>query len=274
MKKIKLLIVAAGILVFNSCKKEGCTDPAALNYSDKAKTDNGTCQYDETQETGKVTLDLEHYWVNENTDFSLNTQYVHPQTGDSLTFTTFKYFVSNIRLKKEDGTWWTQPESYYLVNLDETGSAQLVIPGVPTGNYTGISYIMGVDSTRNVSGAQTGALSTTSGMFWSWNTGYIMVKAEGTSPQAGMGGAFTYHLGGFSGNNNIVTAKIAAFGTESLDVTTTSTGMIHLGVDPSKLFTTTGSVSNVGMIHMPGQNAVTMATDFYTSGVSFKYIHN
>lgn len=274
MKKIALLLLAAGSLVLNSCKKEGCTDPEALNYSNKAKKDNGTCQYNEESETGKVVVALDHYWVNVNTDFSLNIQYVHPGTGDSLTFTTFKYFVSNIKLKKEDGTWWTQPESYYLVNLDETGNPQFVVPGIPEGNYTEISYIMGVDSTRNVSGAQTGALSTTSGMFWSWNTGYIMVKAEGISPQAGMGGAFTYHLGGFSGNNNIVTAKTAVFGAESLHVTTSSMSMIHLGIDPSRLFTTTGSVSTVGMVHMPGQNAVTMATDFYNSGVSFKYIHN
>lgn len=28
-----------------SCKKEGCTDPLALNYNEKAKKDDGSCEY-------------------------------------------------------------------------------------------------------------------------------------------------------------------------------------------------------------------------------------
>jgi hypothetical protein len=64
---------------------------------------------------------------------------------------------------------------------------------VPAGTYTGMYLTMGVDSARNVSGAQEGALDPANGMFWSWTSGYIMIKAEGLSPQ-GAGGSFTYHL--------------------------------------------------------------------------------
>lgn len=35
-------------LAFVSCKKEGCTDPLAINYSSSANHDNGTCVYDGT----------------------------------------------------------------------------------------------------------------------------------------------------------------------------------------------------------------------------------
>jgi hypothetical protein len=31
--------------VFVACKKKGCTDPAAKNYCEKCKKDDGTCQY-------------------------------------------------------------------------------------------------------------------------------------------------------------------------------------------------------------------------------------
>lgn len=32
-------------LAFTSCKKEGCTDEVADNYSTESKTDDGTCNY-------------------------------------------------------------------------------------------------------------------------------------------------------------------------------------------------------------------------------------
>ncbi len=34
-------------LTFSSCKKEGCTDPTAENYNEKAKKDDGSCLYPE-----------------------------------------------------------------------------------------------------------------------------------------------------------------------------------------------------------------------------------
>ena len=54
MKKMKTTTLKFGAMVFiaglavtslSSCKKKGCTDPTATNYSDKAKKDDGTCEY-------------------------------------------------------------------------------------------------------------------------------------------------------------------------------------------------------------------------------------
>ena len=33
------------LLTLNSCNRKGCTDPDACNYSEKAKNDNGSCEY-------------------------------------------------------------------------------------------------------------------------------------------------------------------------------------------------------------------------------------
>lgn len=47
MKKVVYLSLAfASVLA--SCKKEGCMDPEATNYSESAKKDDGSCVYDET----------------------------------------------------------------------------------------------------------------------------------------------------------------------------------------------------------------------------------
>lgn len=44
MKK-SLLLLSLGVITLASCKKEGCTDPNALNYNGEAKKDDGTCTY-------------------------------------------------------------------------------------------------------------------------------------------------------------------------------------------------------------------------------------
>lgn len=40
-----IYILLFGSLIIISCKKEGCTDPTALNYSSDAKKDDGSCAY-------------------------------------------------------------------------------------------------------------------------------------------------------------------------------------------------------------------------------------
>lgn len=57
MRKNLLSILLVLPLIF-SCKKQGCTDPEALNYNQYAEQDNGLCQYsplDETHLTGQIT---------------------------------------------------------------------------------------------------------------------------------------------------------------------------------------------------------------------------
>lgn len=117
----------------------------------------------------------------------------------------FKFYVSDIRFERPD-SGRREPaigETYFLVNaLESTG--QTIRTRTLSRHYTVISFLLGVDSALNVSGAQTGALDPSNGMFWTWNSGYIMAKLEGTStasPQ--VNGKIEYHIGGFSGPNKV-----------------------------------------------------------------------
>jgi hypothetical protein len=58
MKKNLLLLTALLSIAVVSCKKEGCTDPEATNYSKKAKVDDGTCKYPEGTITLTITEDI------------------------------------------------------------------------------------------------------------------------------------------------------------------------------------------------------------------------
>lgn len=47
MKKtvVFMALLVSIMAVLNSCSKKGCTDPTAINYDEKAKKDDGSCQY-------------------------------------------------------------------------------------------------------------------------------------------------------------------------------------------------------------------------------------
>ena len=119
--------------------------------------------------------------------------------GELFTVTRFSYYVSNVKLHRVDGQIFSEQESYHLVRHLENITS-FTIAGVPVGTYTAIEFVIGVDSTRNVSGAQTGDLDPVHNMFWDWNSGYIFYKLEGWSRSNSSAEAeYAAHVGGFTG---------------------------------------------------------------------------
>jgi len=247
MKKhfLKIIMLAVTSFMIVSC--------------DKDEKDDDTTP---TATFGEFNLDMEYVWAMSMSPFTLNQMLYHPMTGDSLNFSTMKHYISNIKLKRSNGTYWVANESYHLMDASVPSSLSLNFTNVPSGEYVAMEVTFGVDSARNVSGAQVGALDPANGMFWSWTTGYIMIKAEGTSPQSS-NGTFSYHLGGFSGSNSTVSVRELSFpGGVKLTIGPSLNPTVHMMANPARLFHSYGSVSNGEMIHMPGANAKTMASDF------------
>lgn len=60
MRTIFILLLTSVMLVYaSSCrKKEGCTDPTALNYDSKAKKDDGSCKYPTTPATQEPNIHI------------------------------------------------------------------------------------------------------------------------------------------------------------------------------------------------------------------------
>jgi hypothetical protein len=130
--------------------------------------------------------------------------------GESLQFSLFNYYISNVVLVNENGDRFVAPKDscYFLCKHDDPDSRLIRINNVPGGNYTGLEFVLGVDSAKSVSpiterqgvlDPATGA----SGHYWSWNAGYIFMKMEGNSPVAGTpDNKFQYHIGLFGGFNS------------------------------------------------------------------------
>ncbi len=123
---------------------------------------------------------------------------------ESYTIQRFKYYITNIELlNTKANKRYAVPESYFLVDESDEPSKTIAI-SAPKENYDAISFLLGVDSLHNVSGAQTGALDPMNGMFWTWNSGYVSIKMEGKSPASNLPQhLIEYHLGGFKGPDNV-----------------------------------------------------------------------
>lgn len=189
MKLKSLMIVALATVGVMACRKKD--DPVTANNTGT----NNTPQ--DTSTRLKISFDN----VVNGAPVQLTTGKYVNANGDSFSVTMYKYYISNISLYTADNAEYKEPESYHLVNEELKDSKSFTIKDLPAGNYAKIKFLVGVDSARNVSGAQTGALDPLNSMFWDWNTGYIMAKIEGTSAHAA-GNNFAFHIGGFTGFYN------------------------------------------------------------------------
>ncbi len=124
--------------------------------------------------------------------------------GQSYTVSNLKYYISNIRLTTASGQEMTD-SGYYLLREDDTATMNISLPHIPAGHYTRVTFMIGVDSLHNCSGAQSDALDPVNGMFWTWNTGYIFFKLEGKSNASkNPGGIYEYHIGGYKAPANCI----------------------------------------------------------------------
>lgn len=198
------------------------------------------------------------------------------QAGNTFNVSMVKFYISNVKLTKMDNSIFTESNSYHLIDLSDDASTSFTIPGVPLGDYKSIEFMIGVDSTRNVSGAQTGALDPAKGMFWSWSSGYIMAKVEGTSPQStAPANKLEFHIGGFSGSNKTLKTVSPSFNTDTAHVTTSITPQIHLSANIAEWFAAPNIInfSSTNSVTMPSPTAKKIA-DNYADMFTIEHIHN
>ncbi|MCE6987966.1 MbnP family protein [Dyadobacter sp. CY323] len=238
MKKINLILrgiaVAISLFAFISCD------------------DNTDNPVPEPGQKGSLTIEFDNVVGDKN--LVLNGPSNLNAVGEDFVITKFNYFISNIKLLRKDGTSHVVPQdsSYFLVMEDKKESQLVKLPNVPVGEYSGVEFMVGVDSLRNTLPVEkrTGVLdpggSMEDGMYWAWNSGYIFMKLEGTSSKAtSSNGKFYYHIGLFGGYdvktvNNTRVVKLD-FGTLKANVTTEKSPEVHLFADVQKVFNGPGT---------------------------------
>ncbi|MDX2172571.1 MAG: MbnP family protein [Bacteroidota bacterium] len=259
MKNYRVVFILNLCLVFNACKKDTKISQESVVTS--------------SQTYGNLTIEFENMVDSLNLQFATN--YVN-QNGDTFQVSTFKYFISNIVITKNDNSTFVEPESYHLIDHSDPTSLIVTLTKVPTGSYKSISFMVGVDSTRNVSGAQSGALSQSSGMFWTWSTGYIMLKLEGTSPKSpDLGKNIYFHVGGFEGINKAQRNFTLNFGSTTANVSTSITPKINLQTDLLEIFKNPSLVDFSSIYDVTNINSRSrMIADNYADMIRLEHVHN
>lgn len=267
--KIAALTALVSALVFGACRKD--------------KND------DVIEGTGSITLEFDNKAGSEDLVFGKNYRTPH---GDTINFSLFNYFISNIELIDDKGGVYTVPqnESYFLCKHDVPDSRKITIPNVPAGNYTAVRFMIGVDSLKSAAPLEqrTGVLDPVTGaagMYWAWNSGYIFVKMEGTSPQAPMNAnlgfrAVRYHIGGFGGYssptiNNIKVVTLDMHHGDVAKVRRDKTPEVHIEADVLEIFDNPTRINlavNPAVVHF-APFSVTLA-DNYVDMFHIDRVHN
>lgn len=114
----------------------------------------------------------------------------------AVTISTVKFYIQHVSVSRHQKTIWQSPASH-LIDLSEVDRIALSIP-IDLQNGDSLFFTLGIDSVTCVAGVKSGDLDPTSGMYWTWRSGYINIKVEGTSSVSkARNQEFQYHLGGY-----------------------------------------------------------------------------
>lgn len=187
--------------------------------------------------------------------------------GVDYTVTKFKFYLHGIQLINTDSgkVFEYDPNKHFLIDFEDEASTVLPISVLPF-KYNRIAFKIGVDSSRNLSGAQTEALDPTHGMFWTWSTGYIMAKLEGTSPAStSPSKALVYHIGGFQNPYNVIkkVTLLFPFG-ENVDMKSGKTTEVTITADVNDWFKNPHdiNISTLSNIMTAGTGAMRIAENY------------
>lgn len=247
---IKYLVGVVLVISLTHCKKDKTTTPEPTPMDVLP---------------GSGSLNLYIKGMVGSTPLVFSTQTYTNQAGNTYKINMAKYYISNIKLTKTDNSVYTVSNSYYLIDLTDSLKSMAKLSGIPYGNYKSVEFMIGVDSLRNVSGAQTGGLDPSLGMFWTWSTGYIMAKIEGTSPQSpDLGNVIEFHIGGFSGVNNVLRTTTVSFGLDTAKVSATVTPLVYMSSNLAEWFASPNMIdfSLVNIVTIPGPRASSIATNY------------
>ncbi|RAJ02482.1 hypothetical protein LX64_03500 [Chitinophaga skermanii] len=216
---------------------------------------------DVDQPSAQVQIELQHSVGSKVLNLE-NTTYQNTY-GEDFTVKTFKYYLSNFKLITTLGVV-TLPAEYFLVDESAPATKNITLTIPKSYEVNAIQFMLGVDSARNNSGIQSGALDPLNGMFWSWNSGYIMAKLEGVSPASKEPTkAFTFHIGGYEGPFKVQQYITVSF-PSNIHIEGGKITSLRLNADVAKWMDgpTPLSFTTIATIHTPGEPAYNIAQHY------------
>lgn len=205
------------------------------------------CNDEETvQPQGAGTIDLKIETSFNSNSFELAKSYTTSE-NEKVSFEQFRFWVSKVELVKSDGSTYSIPDSYFLIQYlakDEVvqdkftlvaGKRETVnLTAIPSGTYIGVKFGIGVDAQYNdnltLAAGELNLLQNMTNISWMWHTSYIFSKLAGTIETTTGNVPFVLETGA---NNNY--KAVSQTFTTPLVVNSETKGIVSLGVDVAKL---------------------------------------
>ncbi len=170
-------------------------------------------------------------------------------TPDSLCINQFKFYISGFKLLKNNKEVYSNSDGYYLINFENL-KPEIRFAIAENIEFDAVQFNLGIDSLTNTSGALSGSLDPTLGMYWTWQNGYINSKIEGKSLRCNTRNhAFTYHLGGY---------QYPYCNMQQIELPCRNNSPILIGLNLDAFFSHI-DLENQNTIMSPGQSAVDFA---------------
>jgi len=127
----------------------------------------------------------------------LNKKYKNP-FSEIFEISRFRFYTGKmVTIYSDAGIKTNLSNAYHLIDFSDSAST-LIELRVKEGSCKEIQFQLGIDSTDQNQGAQSGVLDPVKGMFWTWNSGYQSFKIEGVSPASDQPAhMMAYHIGGY-----------------------------------------------------------------------------
>ena len=214
--------------------------------------------YSQTAGEGSLTVVIEP--VFNGMPLKLADQYYLNEHGDTLYIDLFRFYITN--LKCNGGSKSTVDVNSHLVDAEDKETTAFRVDHLPEGTYSSLEFTVGVDSTANTNGANSGDLDPAKGMYWAWNSGYIMAKLEGRSKKcATFHHVFEFHVGGYMPPYNAarnVTLQLP----HAVTVKSGVKNLIRIKADAAAWFSGLVDLSKFNDVVIPGKEACMMADKY------------
>ncbi len=158
-----------------------------------------SCGKDEKVTEAEFTLTPKAFWGSE--PLLMGTTYTDP-LDRPIFVEDFRCYLTGIYAINEND------EALFISSVEHLDFSEnlSIKKTLPTGRYKGLRFGVGVDAVRNTGqdpsqypNAHPLSVSTSQGMFWTWNSGYIFVKFEGKTAFNGdasnMLDPYAFHVG-------------------------------------------------------------------------------
>ena len=177
-----------------------------------------------------------------------NKKYIS-ESKDTLEIEVFRFYISNIKFQYSDATAFSEENSYHLIDIENSNSLRIPITKKSDKTISKLIFSVGIDSLASVSGAMSGDLDPTKGMYWAWQSGFINMKIEGKSSSCKTRkNAFQFHIGGYMKPNYAIrTIELKPINSN-----------LEINVDVAELFKYLNLKEN-NSIMIPGSKAMELA---------------